>query len=183
MKRNVAATRVSRRRLTWIVLAAAVCLAAGSYGYHLFRLYQQWQHDTPQPQVERLIQDLRRFHAETKQFPSNFHGINQRLWHTRPEPDYGTDGKQARVKNYLYRYTRIETGKCALWALPLGTQREYGTAFFVVLTPEWVRAWQGKALSDTQIEQLPTVPTREELSILALRELPVRQRSASEKLF
>ena len=170
MKRNVATSRMSARRLTWLVLAAVACLAAGSYGYHLFRLYQQWQRDTPQPQVERLIHDLRRFQAETKQFPNNFHEVNERLWNTKPNPDYGVDGKQARVKNYVYRYTRVEADKCVLWALPVGPQRQLAKSYFLVVSVEWVRRWQGTALSNAQLARISPIPTPHELSDLAMKE-------------
>lgn len=161
----------SKLKATYALLAFAVIVALGSYGWHLYTLYQAWQRATPQPQVERLIRDLRRFHAETKQFPLNFHELNDRLWHTQPSPEYGTDGKQARVKNYLYQYTQVESHKCVFWALPIGAQREYGAAFYVVITPEWVRGWKGKALTDERLEGLPAIPNGGKLTELGMREM------------
>ena len=174
MKTTASKTGFSRMKATYALLFLAVVVALGSYGWHLFTLYQAWQRDTPQPQVERLIRDLRRYHAETKRFPANFHEINGRLWHTKPQPDYGAQGREARVQNYLYRYTPVEAGKCVLWALPMGVQREYGSAFFVVITPEWVRGWKGKAMSDEKLQGLPAIAPLPGLADLGLVEFNVR---------
>ena len=43
----------NKLKATYALLAVAVVLALGSYGWHLYTLYQAWQRDTPQPQVER----------------------------------------------------------------------------------------------------------------------------------
>lgn len=164
----------SKLKATYALLGVAVVLALGSYGWHLYRLYQAWQRDTPQPQVERLIRDLRRYHSETNRFPASFHEINARLWHTKPQPNYGANGREARVKNYLYRYTQVEAGKCVLWGLPTGPQREYGAAFFVVITPGWLHGWRGQALKDEAIAALPDVPTSQVLAKLQMSEIPAR---------
>ena len=173
---NTTATKTgfSKIKATYALLFLTVVIALGSYGWHLFTLYQAWQRDTPRPQVERLIRDLRRYYGETKRFPANFNEINARLWHTKPQPDYGAYGREARVKNYVYRYTQVEAGKCVLWALPTGPQREYGSAFFVVITPEWVRGWKGNALADEKMQQLPAIAPTDLLANLGLSEFQVR---------
>ena len=168
----------NKLKATYALLAVAVVLALGSYGWHLYTLYQAWQRDTPQPQVERLIRDLRRYHSEAKHFPASFHEINARLWQTKPQPDYGTTGREARVKNYLYRYTQVEADKCVLWSLPTGPQRAYGAAFFVVIAPEWVRGWKGQSLREDELEQLPAIPATAKLTALGFHEM----KAASSKL-
>ena len=174
MKTTATKTGFSKMKATYALLFLAVVVVLSSYGWHLFTIYQAWQRDTPRPQVERLIRDLRRYYAQTQRFPGNFHEINQRLWHTKPQPDYGVNDREARVKNYLYRYTQVESGKCALWALPTGPQREYGSAFFVVITPEWVRGWKGKALDDEKLQQLPAIAPADLLAKFGLAEFQVR---------
>lgn len=174
MKTAATKTGFSKMKATYALLCATVVVALGTYGWHLFTLYQAWQRDTPRPQVERLIRDLRRYHVETNRFPLSFHEINQRLWHTKPQPEYGVNGREARVKNYFYRYTPIEAGKCVLWALPTGPQREYGAAFFVVITPEWIRGWKGKALEEENIERLPAIASTDLLARLGLNEFSAR---------
>ncbi len=174
MKTTASKTGFSKMKATYMLLCLTVIVALGSYGWHLFTIYQAWQRDTPRHHVERLIRDLRRYYAETKRFPANFHEINQRLWHTKPQPDYGANGREARVKNYLYRYTQVESGKCVLWALPMGPQREYGAAFFVVITPEWIRAWKGKALSEEKLQGLPAIAPLNMLADWGLTEFTVR---------
>ncbi len=174
MKTTATKTGFSKMKATYALLCVTVVVALGTYGWHLFTLYQAWQRDTPRPQVERLIRDLRRYYAETKRFPANFHEVNQRLWHTKSQRDYGANGREARVKNYLYRYAQVEADKCVLWALPTGPQREYGSAFFVVITPGWLHGWRGQALKDEAIAALPNVPTPQELMKLQMSEMSAR---------
>jgi hypothetical protein len=67
---------------------------------------------------QKLRRDLQLFHQRTGHFPETFNEINELLWHTRPKPDYGAQGRQARVKNYYYLYTRVNDRQCAIWAFP-----------------------------------------------------------------
>ncbi|MGH9840195.1 MAG: hypothetical protein ACREEM_15545, partial [Blastocatellia bacterium] len=131
--------RFSKLRIAFVFALVTIDAGAGSYGYHLYRLAQDLQINKPQPQVERLARDLRRFRAETRRFPANFIEINQLLWHTKPQPDYGSDGRRAWTKNYYYFYTKVNDETCAFWALPIGSQRQYASSFFVVLSPDWMR--------------------------------------------
>ena len=174
MKTAQGKTGFSKLKATYTLLGLAAVIALGSYGWHLYALYRAWERDTPQPQVERLVRDFRRYHTQAKQFPATFAEINERLWRTQPPPDYGKDGRQARVKNYLYRYTQVEPQKCVLWALPIGPQRRFAAAFFIVVTPAWARGWRGQALTDEAIAALPGVPTPQELAKLQMSEFSVR---------
>jgi hypothetical protein len=60
------------------------------------------------------------------------------------------------------------------WAIPLGSQRHYGSTFFVVLSPGWTRSWKGKAMSDEEMARLPAIPSSTILAELKLREMPSR---------
>src|SRR5262249_36157617 len=63
---------------------------------------------------------------------------------------------------------------CAIWAIPLGPQRHYASTFFVVLSPDWIRSWKGRAMSDKEIAQIPAIPSPTVLADLKMRELPPR---------
>ncbi|MFN7931037.1 MAG: hypothetical protein U0Y68_24540 [Blastocatellia bacterium] len=63
---------------------------------------------------------------------------------------------------------------CAFWALPTGPQRQYAAAFFVVLAPDWARAWKGKVRSDEEIGHLPAILTPQALAEINMQELPAR---------
>ena len=140
-----ATPRVSKLRLTYLFALLSAVLALGGYGYHLYALFQEARRTKPAPQVERLIKDLRSFHAHSRHFPASFVEINERLWQTQPPPDYGANGRTAHTRNYEYRYTRVNADTCAFWALPTGPRRHYAAAYFVVVTPQWLRVWRGKA--------------------------------------
>jgi hypothetical protein len=109
--------------------------------------------------VGRLIKDLRRFQSQTRHFPADVTEINQLIWRTNPTPDYGSDGRRARTKNYYYFYTKVNDETCAFWALPIGPRRHYASSFFIVVSPSWVRMWKGEALSDEEIARIPAIPS------------------------
>lgn len=173
------ATRISKWRLTYIVALLSVIAGLSSYGWYIYTLVRNAQADKPQPQIERLIKDLLTYHRQTRQFPKNFVEINQRLWHTVPSPDYGQGAREARTKNYFYWYTQVNADTCAFWALPTGPQRQYASAFFIVLAPGWARAWKGKACSDEEINGLPAIPSSQLIATMQMQELPARVFRAS----
>jgi hypothetical protein len=172
--------RFSKLRLSYIFALVTVLIGVGSYGYHLYRLVQDSRINKPQPQIERLVKDLRLFQTQTRHFPKSFIEINQQIWQTSPTPDYGGDGRQARTKNYYYYYTKIGDATCAFWALPLGPQRHYASSFFIVLSPEWMRTWKGQAMTDEQIAQIPTIPSPVALTGLKMQEMPSRVFSSNK---
>jgi hypothetical protein len=163
---------ISKLRISYIVAFITIFIGVCSYGYHLYALAQDLKINQPQPQIERLIKDLRIFHVQTRRFPANFGEVNQQIWRTKPTPDYGHDGRQARSKNYYYYYTKVKDETCAFWALPLGPQRHYASSFFIVLSPGWVRAWKGKAMSDEEIAQVPAIPSPAVLAEFKMQEMP-----------
>ena len=174
MPKSETGLRFSKWRLTYVIALLSVVAGLSSYGWYIYTLVRDAQHHKPQPQLEKLLQDLRTYHTNTKQFPNNFTEINQRLWHTSPPPDYGKDGREARTKNYYYWYTKVNHETCAFWALPTGPQRQYAATFFVVLAPGWARAWKGNARSDEEIAHLPAIPSPQALVEMQMQELPAR---------
>lgn len=171
MKSPGAKQSSSKLRISFIFALVTITAGGGSYGYHLYKLAQDLKINKPQPQVERLVKDLRRFHGATHHFPANFNEINQLLWHTKPTPNYGDDGRRATTKNYYYFYTKVNEETCAFWALPVGPKREYASAYFAVASPTWLRIWRGDAWSDAQIVHLPPIPPLNALSQLGFQEL------------
>jgi len=166
--------RFNKLRLSYIFALITVSAGAGGYGYHLYRLARDSQVNKPQPQVERLVKDLRLFQSRTNRFPKNFIEVNQLIWRTAPAPDYGSDGRQARAKNYYYYYTKVSDETCAFWALPVGPQRHYAPSFFVVLSLGWMRTWRGEAMSDEEIARIPAIPSIASLAELKMHETPAR---------
>jgi hypothetical protein len=91
--------KLNKLKATYLILAICAILAVGSYGWHVYTLFRDWQINMPQPQIEKLTKDLRIYQAKTGHFPSTFVEINNLIWHTKPAPDYGSEGRQARTKN------------------------------------------------------------------------------------
>lgn len=174
MQKGAPTRRGKKLRIAFVFALVTIAGGSGSYGYHLYRLSQDFQFHKPQPQVERLARDLRQFHAETHRFPATFVEINARLWHTQPPPNYGHDGRRAWAKNYYYFFTRVNENTCVFWALPVGPQREYGTAFFVVLSPDWIRVWKGPPVDEQAMTQMQPIPSPRGLSDLKMQEISSR---------
>ena len=172
MKTTKAKSRFSGLRIAYLFVILAVLASCGGYGWRVYTLFRDAQLNMPQPQVEKLVKDLRLFHSRTNRFPNTFNEINDLIWHSQPRPDYGTNGRQARTKNYYYFYTRVNDGQCAIWATPLGPRRHYASSFFLVLSPDWLRGWKGAALTDQEIEMLPAIPALEKLAELGMSEMP-----------
>lgn len=166
--------RFNKLRPSYIFALITIAAGAGGYGFYLYRLARDSQVNKPLPQVERLVRDLRLFQTRTSRLPKNFIEVNQLIWRAAPAPDYGSDGRQARVKNYYYYYTKVSDEICAFWALPLGPQRHYATSFFIVLSPDWMRAWKGRAMSDEEIARIPAIPSPTVLDDLKMQETPAR---------
>lgn len=174
--------RLSKMRLSYLGALVAIVACLGGYSWHVYTLFREAQQTNPQPQVERLGKDLRTYHSRMRQFPVNFPAINQQLWHTTPTPDYGSDGRRASTKNYVYLYTKVNEESCAFWALPIGSRRDYASSFFIVLAPTWMRAWKGKAMRDEVLETLPMIPAPHQLADLNMQELPARVFNANSQI-
>ncbi len=164
--------KLNKLKATYLILALCAILAVGSYGWHVYTLFRDWQVNMPQPQIEKLTKDLRIYQAKTGHFPSSFVEINNLIWHTKPAPDYGDNGRQSRTKNYYYFYTKVNDHTCVIWALPTGPQRHYASSFFLVLSTEWLRSWKGAEMDDETIGTLPTIPSTNQLADLKMREMP-----------
>jgi hypothetical protein len=174
MKSAKTKSGLSKLRITYLSLSLAAVAICGGYGWYLYTLLLDARLNMPQPQIEKLTRDLRLFYSQAKRFPKNFNEINDLIWHTRPKPDYGADGRQARVKNYRYLYIWVNDRQCAIWAFPLGSRRHYASTFFVVLSHDWMRSWKGRAMSNEEMAQIPDIPSPTELAELKMQEAPSR---------
>src|SRR2546428_8656510 len=96
--------RFNKLRLSYIFALITVAAGVGGYGYHLYNLARDSQINKPQPQVERLVKDLRLFQSRTSRFPKNFIEVNQLIWRAAPAPDYRNEGRQAPSKKHYYYY-------------------------------------------------------------------------------
>src|SRR5262245_55953705 len=102
MKTTKAMRGFGKLKIAYLLIILAALAGSGSYGWRVYTLFRDAQLNMPQPQVEKLVKDLRLFHSRTNRFPKSFDEINHLIWNTQPRPNYGADGRQARAKNYYY---------------------------------------------------------------------------------
>jgi hypothetical protein len=164
--------KLGKLKASHLLIALGVVTVLAGYGWRLYALFRDSQMNMPQPQIEKLTRDFRIYHVKTGHFPETFIEINNLIWRTKPTPNYGNAGRQARTKNYYYFYTKVNNHTCTIWALPIGPRRQYASSFFVVLSPNWVRHWTGEALNDEAIVALPAIPSSDRLAELKMREIP-----------
>ena len=162
-------------KLPFMALAVIAIFGGCVYGYHLYRLACAEEALVPQLAIAQLVNSLRAYQAQSGQFPKNFHDLNERIWRRDPPPAFGQEGRDILLNYYWYFYTQVNAETCALWALPLGPKRELGKAFYVVLTPNWMRVWKGAALSDEQQRLIHNIPTPELLAQLQMKEQSVKR--------
>jgi hypothetical protein len=166
--------KFNKLKVATLFLASAAILSLSGYGWRAYALFRDWQINMPHPQLEKLVKDLRIYHARVGRFPNSFIEINNLIWRTKPAPDYGRGGRQARTRNYYFFYTKVDNQTCAICALPTGPQRHYVSSFFLVLSPDWARNWKGDALGDDLIKTLLAIPNPDQLAALMMREMPAR---------
>lgn len=63
-------------KIVSVMAILASMTAMGSYGYHVYSLFRDAQRQMPQPQIEKLVKDLRTYKKLTGRFPQNFKEIN-----------------------------------------------------------------------------------------------------------
>src|SRR5262249_39208978 len=151
-------------KLPFIALAIVAIFGGCVYGYHIYRLVCAEEALVPQLAAAQFVNSLRTYQAKAGQFPKNFSEVNERIWRRDPPPEFGHEGRDLLLHHYWYFYTQINAETCALRALPLGPKRELGKAFYVVLTPQWMRVWKGVAPSDEQLKLIRDIPTPELLA-------------------
>ena len=93
-------SRFGKLKIAHAIFALALMASIGGYGWHLYSLFRDAQVHMPQPQIERLVKDLRLFHSRTKRFPKTFIEINDHIWRTRPTPNYGAEGRCVRITGF-----------------------------------------------------------------------------------
>jgi len=161
-------------KLPFIALAIIAIFGGSVYGYHLYQLARAEEAHVPQLAVVQLVNSLRAYQAKTGQFPKNFHEVNERIWRRDPPPAFGQEGRDILLNHYWYFYTQINAETCTLWAPPLGPKRDLSKAFYVVLTPQWMRVWKGAALHDEQLKLIRNIPTPELLAQLKMKGQPMK---------
>ena len=129
---------------------------------------------TPRESLDSFQKDIKIFYQKTGRFPSDLSDLENRVWNRKNNSQNKSsllkNGKNLfLLKNYLYIY-RSDKKVVGLWAIPRGKLREDYSSYFMLITPDRVIRFQGPALSDADMDQIPQriVPLDTEMAMLGM---------------
>lgn len=158
--------------VTLVLMPVAFVAVIGVYVYSLWASEKQRSVDTPAESFEVMVRDLRSFHKKRGGFPKDLKELEGVIWEKMEDRGFSNDFSGLTHRNYHYLYTPISHHQFALWAIPIGRQREEAATWFLTVTPESQRRWKGPALRPEDIKGLNRLPSAQQLNILGLIEQP-----------
>jgi hypothetical protein len=169
-----------RLGFSYAVLALAVLIYLGSWGYSAYAA--EWRAKSETPRIDpvlKIIKGLRQYQNNTGTFPPSFNEVEAAVWKHPTPPAYGVGGRTVTVQNYYYYYTFITPTRFSLWMIPVGPHREESNSYFLILTPDNRRKWKGPAVDLKEVATISGTPTYAQLAILGMIEqdpLPQKKR-------
>lgn len=165
-------------KITLILTPIAVVVVVGVYIYSLWASERRKTLEAPVEAFEVMVRDLRSFHKKRGGFPKDLKELEGVVWEKKEDRDFSKDGSGLTHRNYHYLYAPIGHHQFALWAIPMGRQREEAATWFLVVAPGSQRRWKGPALTPEDVKGLELYPSTYQLNVLGLIEQPagLRQR-------
>lgn len=158
-------------RPSFIVLIVSILAYGGASVYASRVAQKQYEAALPVPWLKTYTTDLRAFYMKARpaRFPRDLAELDREVWKTtraegRRAPEFGENNLTYVFENYKYYYFPVANNPtmCTILAVPLGPRRdEPGVkTIFLILTPTAISTWEGRALSDEDMQTLhPGIPT------------------------
>lgn len=159
-------------KISFVLVAISGLLLVGVYIYTLWASDRQRSEDLPVEAADVMVRDLRSFHKKRGGFPVNLKELEGIVWERKGTRIYSNDERGLTHRNYHYIYTRISHHEFALWAIPMGRERDDAATWFLVVSPDSQSRWKGPALNTDDVKTLSLQPSAHQLSILGLIEQP-----------
>lgn len=163
-------------KISSVLVAISGLLLVGVYIYSLWASDRQRTADLPVEAADVMVRDLRSFHKKRGGFPANLKELEGLVWDRKESRIYSNDERGLTHRNYHYLYTRITPHEFALWAIPMGRQRDEAATWFLVVSPDSQRHWKGPALNTDDVKVLSLQPSANQLIVLGLIEQPAVRR-------
>ena len=157
-------------RLSFVTLGISLAAFIISFVFVTVLGKRRQSEQTPRLAVDSLVKALRNYHKQAGRFPADFRELDARVWNHKKAPDFGADGRNLSVANYVYLYHQVEAGSATIWIIPTGPRREEGSTHFLLLRPDSLRRWKGVPLSLDKIKGLPAVPQYRQMALLGMTE-------------
>ena len=165
-----------RLKITLILLPIAAVTVVGVYISSLWASERQRTAEAPVEAFDVMVRDLRSFHKKRGGFPKDLKELEGVVWEKKEGREFSKGGSGLTHRNYHYLYTPISHHQFALWAIPVGRQREEAATWFLVIPPESQRRWKGPALTPEDVKALNLHPSAYQLNVLGLIEQPTNPR-------
>lgn len=144
----------------------------GTYVYSLWAVERRRSADIPVEATSMMMRDLLAFHKKRGSFPSNLKELEGVIWEKKVDRDFSIENRALSHRNYLYLYTPLSPHEFTLWALPTGPSRSEAATWFLDVSHDQCRRWEGAALPPDSVRQIVTSPSNAQLGVLGLTEQP-----------
>ena len=171
---------LNRLKISLILAPLALMMLVGVYIYSLWSEDRDRRAEIPFDATQVMNRDLLKFHQKRGSFPEKLEDLEGIVWEKK-ERNYVSHGRSMMHRNYFYMYSRLNSHRYTLWAIPIGKAREEASTLFLVGTPTSDRRWKGPALPVPDIENLLPVPSSNKLNMLGLVEEPNTPRESKSK--
>lgn len=160
---------LNRLKISLILAPLALMMLVGVYIYSLWSQERTRNAEMPFEATGAMNRDLLKFYQKRGSFPEKLEHLEGVVWEKK-ERKYVSHGRSLIHRNYFYLYSRVNSHRYTLWAIPIGEEHEEASTFFFVGTPSSNRAWKGPALPIPDIENLSPAPSSNNLTLLGLVE-------------
>lgn len=194
---NTTQPRGGRLRFTFVLAALTLALFVVALVYSAWARNREREANMPVPAMETVVLALRSYHQQTGRFPRDFRELDERIWRSERSGQISTDGRSLVAPQSHYYYTlhtlnpddpaRATTpAKAGIWAVPTGERAQEAATYFWYVTPRDIERWMGPALTRENIGAIRSVPSEEQLALLAMTRQPpgaTAQQAASKGIF
>ena len=178
-----APARFGKMRLTFVFVALSLVLLVVSMIYSGWAREQERGANMPVPAMETIALALRKFHQQTGRFPRDLRELDDRVWRGERRAQISPDGKSLVAPQSHYYYTLHSVNppdaarasvpvKAGIWAVPTGERAQEAATHFWYVTPRDIERWMGPALTRENIGAINSVPSDQQLALLAMTRQP-----------
>lgn len=162
---------LNRLKISLMLTPVAFLSIVGAYVYTLWAAEREKSENIPVDAAAMMMRDLLSYHDKNGGFPETLKELEGSVWEKKARK-FDLDDRAFSHRNFLYFYSRLSHHRFALWAIPMGKEREYASTSYLLVTPDNARWWKGAAVPIDRARDLATQPTSEQLAVLGLIEQP-----------
>lgn len=180
---NTTQPRGGRLRFTFVLAALTLILFIVALVYSAWARNSEREANMPVPALDAVVLALRNYHQQTGRFPRDFRELDERIWRGERRAQITPDGRSLIAPASHYYYTlhtlnpdeparATQPVKAGIWAVPTGERAQEAATYFWYVTPRDIERWTGPALTRENIGAIRSIPSEEQLALLAMTRQP-----------